>query len=395
MSDPVVRLAARGDGVTAAGVFLARTAPGDMLEPDGTITAGPHRQTPPCRHFGKCGGCQLQHVDDAAYAGFVTERIASIFASQGMALPELRPPHLSPASTRRRVALKAVKQGKRVMLGFNEGASHTLLDLAECPVMHPKLCALIAPLRGLLGLLMRDRRPAEVRMTLADQGVDLLISGVEVEGLAATEALTDFGAKYGLARLSIDEGYGPSPRYEPEKVTVSFGGIFVELPDGAFLQATMDAEAVLVSAVRECVGASRETLDLFAGLGTFALSLPGKIHAVEGARGAIVALQSAANRAQRAVTSEHRDLFRRPLMTAELARFDAVVLDPPRAGAKEQVAELAASTVPRIAYVSCNPATFSRDAKMLTDGGYTLNWVQPVGQFRWSTHVELAGCFTR
>ena len=167
------------------------------------------------------------------------------------------------------------------------------------------------------------------------------------------------------------------------------------LPHAAFLQATVEGEGALVSAVREAVGEARIVADLFAGLGTFALALEGKVLAVEGGRDAALVLKAAANRAQRTVFVDHRDLFRRPLTEAELGRFEAVVLDPPRAGAKEQVAHLAGATTPRIAYVSCNPATFARDAATLCQGGYRLDWVKPVGQFRWSTHVELVGCFTR
>jgi 23S rRNA (uracil1939-C5)-methyltransferase len=232
-------------------------------------------------------------------------------------------------------------------------------------------------------------------MTLADQGIDLLLSGIEAEGLDAIEALSAFAATHGLARLSVDEGYGPSPRWEPEPVSVTLGGIAVGLPEGAFLQATADGEAALVSAVQEALGDVAPVADLFAGLGTFAFSLPGKVHAVEGARDAILSLASAAGRNARSVTTEHRDLFRRPLVAKELAGFGGVVIDPPRAGAREQTAELAGSAVPRIAFVSCNPATFARDARLLVDGGYALDWIRPVGQFRWSTHVELVAAFRR
>jgi 23S rRNA (uracil1939-C5)-methyltransferase len=178
-------------------------------------------------------------------------------------------------------------------------------------------------------------------------------------------------------------------------VTVTLGGVPVPLPHGAFLQATAEGEAVLVETVRRAVGEARIVADLFAGLGTFALALDGRMLAVEGARDAALALKAAAGRAQRPVFVDHRDLYRRPLDPAELGRFEAVVLDPPRAGAKEQVAALAHSTVPSIAYVSCNPSTFARDAAALVEGGYRFDWVRPVGQFRWSTQVELVGAFRR
>jgi 23S rRNA (uracil1939-C5)-methyltransferase len=169
----------------------------------------------------------------------------------------------------------------------------------------------------------------------------------------------------------------------------------VPLPHGAFLQATEEGEAALIAAVREALGPARIVADLFAGLGTFALSLDGRILAAEASRDAALALKAAANPAGRQVFVDHRDLFRRPLDAKELERFEAVVLDPPRAGAREQVAALAGSAVPRIAYVSCNPSTFARDAKILVEGGYRLLWVKPAGQFRWSTHVELAAAFSR
>ncbi|MDB5715917.1 MAG: class SAM-dependent methyltransferase [Sphingomonadales bacterium] len=386
----IVRIAARGEGVTADGQHAAFAVPGDTMGEDGVVVIGPHHQTPPCRHFPMCGGCQLQHADDVTYSDYLRDRITHALQTQGLAIPDIRAVHLSPPRTRRRATFQAERRGRNVIIGFNETASHRIVDLRECHVVLPELFALVGPLRSLLGKIMVDKARAKVSMTRADQGVDMLIEGVTVEGLEAVEALTDFGRAQKLARLSIDEGYGPSPRYVPEDVTITLGGVPVALPEGAFLQATADGEAALVAAVREAIGNSQATVDLFCGLGTFALSLPGAVHAVEGARDAILALA-----ATRRVTVEHRDLFRRPLDVAELARFEAVVLDPPRAGAREQIVNLAASTVPRIAYVSCNPSTFARDATVLVAGGYKLDWVAPVGQFRWSTHVELAAAFSK
>ncbi len=393
--EPIVRIAARGDGITASGRYSPMAAPGDMLAIDGSVTPGPHHVTPPCRHFPACGGCQLQHIDDVAYAEFVVDRVASALAAQRFADAEIRAPHLSPPHTRRRATLTAERRGRQLLLGFNGAQSNRIVDLAVCPVLHPALEALVKPLRGLLPTLLADRKAAGVQMTMTDQGVDLLISNVEAEGLDAVMALADFAQQHRLARLSIDEGFGPTVRWEPEPVTITLGGLAVPMPEGAFLQATADGEAKLVAAVREAVGEVQNSADFFAGLGTFALTLPGLVLAAEAARDAIFSLQSAANRAGRTVACEHRDLFRRPLTAKELAKFDAVVLDPPRAGARDQVAEIAASVVPRIAYVSCNPATFARDASILANGGYRLDWVQPVGQFRWSTHVELAAAFSR
>ncbi len=397
MTDLIVRIASRGEGVTEDGRFAALAAPGDRLTAEGVVLPGPHHTVPPCRHFPVCGGCQLQHVDDEAFGAFMAQRIAGAFHAQGSDAPPMTAPILSPPHSRRRASLRAERIGKRLLIGFNEEKTHRIVDMKMCSILHPALFALIEPLRKLLLPIVRDKRAAGIRMTLVDQGVDLLIEKVEVEGLAAIEALNDFAQTHKLARLSIDSGYGPEPRWEPEAATVTFGGVAVGFPSAGFLQATEAGEVALLAAVRGIVGDATEVIDLFAGLGTFALPLSDKarVLAVEGARDAALALKIGAGRVQRELAVEHRDLFRRPMEVRELNRFGAVVLDPPRAGAKEQMAALAATTAPRIAYVSCNPATFARDAKMLTDAGWRLETVTPVGQFRWSTHIELVAAFAR
>jgi 23S rRNA (uracil1939-C5)-methyltransferase len=388
--DLIVRIAARGEGVTADGRHVPMSVPGDRLKADGMIEIGPDHITPPCQHFPACGGCQLQHVSETVYADYVTGRIVDALHTQGIDAPPIDAPHVSPPRTRRRATMRAERTGKRIRLGFNEGASNNVIDLHECHLLLPGLFALIAPMRALLAVVMRDKARVGITLTQADQGIDLLLSGIEADGLAALEAMTEFGETNQLARLALDDGDGPSVRYAPSDVTVTLGGIPVALPEGAFLQATADGETALTHAVIRALSGASNIVDLFAGLGTFALSLPAKVHAVEGARDPALALA-----ATKRLIVEHRDLFRRPLTVEELRRFDGAVIDPPRAGAKEQVIALAQSKVHRIAYVSCNPATFARDAKALIDGGYRLHWIKPVGQFRWSTHVELAAAFTR
>lgn len=393
----IVRLAGRGDGIAADGRHVPLTAPGDRVAADGSITRGPHAQTPPCAHYPRCGGCQLQHIDDASYAAFVADRMRYALTAQGIADTHIAEAHISPPHTRRRAALKAQRKGREVRLGFLEAGTHTLVDVRDCVVLHPALNALLKPLRGVLASLLRDRALAEVHLTLVDQGVDVRIAGTEAEGLEVAEAIGRFAADHNLARVSVDGGFGPMTLWAPVPATMTLGGCAVGFPPGAFLQATHDGEAALLDEVRRIVGDAADVADLFAGLGTFALplSVHAKLLAAEGARDPAEALRGAANSAQRDIAVAHRDLFRRPLTAAELARFGAVVLDPPRAGAREQVAELAASRVPTIAYVSCNPQTFARDAAVLIAGGYRLEGVQPVGQFRWSTHVELVGAFRR
>ena len=394
MTETIVRIAARGDGVTASGRHFAFAAPGDVVLDDDTLEPGPGRQVPPCRHFPECGGCRLQHLTDAAFAYYCRDRIVGALAQHGIET-EVRRALLSAPRTRRRASLHALRSGGGVAIGFNEAGSKRIVDLRECHVLAPELFALIGPLRGLLATMLKPKRMPSVQLTLVDQGVDVGLSGVEAEGLAAAEALTAFGEKHRLARLTLDEGYGAETRFEPVPATVTLSNVAVAFPSGAFLQATTEGEAALVASVCEALAGSVRTADLFAGLGTFALALDGEVTAAEASRDTILALKSAANRAVRLITTAHRDLYRNPLQPNELKGFDGVVIDPPRAGAAEQVAALAASSVPRIAYVSCNPATFARDAELLVGGGYRLDWVRPVGQFRWSTHIELASQFSR
>ncbi len=389
MDKPIVRIAARGDGVTASGRHAALAAPGDGLMADGTVVPGPHHQTPPCRHFPECGGCQLQHVDDPAYSDYLVSRIEGALAQHELATI-IEQPHMSPPYSRRRATLRALKTGNVAVVGFNSARSNRIVDLRECHVLRPELFALVAPLRGLLGAMLKPKRTAEVHLALADQGPDLLLKGVSVAGLDQQLKLTEFAVAHGLARLSIDDGIGPETMYEPGPATISLSRRPVRLVPGAFLQATADGEAALVEAARKAVAGVGPVADLFAGLGTFTLALDAA-YAAEASRDAVAALAQAAPQ----TNVEHRDLYRRPLDSKELGRFGAIVLDPPRAGAFEQISELARSNVERVAYVSCNPATFARDAKILADGGYTLTWVKPVGQFRWSTHVELCAAFSR
>lgn len=400
VSEPeaILRVAAKGDGVTASGRHVPLTAPGDLVAADGTVTPGPNRSIPPCRHFGVCGGCQLQHLDEAALEGFVSERVVNAAEGQGLVAERVAPPHLSPPRSRRRATLHAASVGGKVAIGFREARSHRVVDIAECHVLAPELFALVAPLRKLLAR-HGGRVAVDVELALAEQGVDLGLKGLNVEGLAATEAMLDFARDHNLARLTLDQGYGAEALWEPEPVSVALGGVSVPLPPGAFLQATADGEAALVAAAQEWLAGSAAVADLFSGLGTFAFALTGrpgsKVLAAEAAHDAHLACKAAAARTARPVHALHRDLFRNPLQPDELNRFAAVLLDPPRAGARDQVTLLAQSTVPRIVYISCNPASWAKDAATLVSGGYKLAELRPVGQFRWSTHVELASLFTR
>ncbi|MDC8753447.1 class I SAM-dependent RNA methyltransferase [Erythrobacter sp. sf7] len=395
-SEPIIRLAAKGDGVTPSGRHVAGTVLGDMVDEGGVITPGEHHITPACRHFETCGGCQLQHADDTMLAEFVRDRVANAARGQGLEPAELLPVHLSPPHSRRRAGLHALRTAKGAVLGYREGGSHRVVDLAECPVLHPALTALIVPLRGFVAA-HGPKGMVGIDLTLADQGVEANLANFPLEGLGPTEAALDFAREHALARLTIDQGYGPETLWEPEPVTVTLAGVPVSLPPGAFLQATQDAESRMAADAAEWLGDARLVADLFAGLGTFAFALRQgrKVLAVEAERAAHLACKAAGAQSGGTVLALHRDLFRSPLQPDELNRFDAVLLDPPRAGARAQVAEIAASTLARVVYVSCNPSSWARDAATLTEAGFRLTKLRPVGQFRWSTHVELVSLFER
>lgn len=395
-AEPIIRIAAKGDGVTASGLHMKGAAPGDLVSADAIVERGPHYQVPPCVHFGTCGGCELQHCDDAALAELVHDRVVYAAGSQGLEPLVVGPTHLSPPRSRRRASMHAVNGGSRALIGFHAAASHRVVDLRECHVLVPELFALVGPLREYLSK-RKTKYAAEIDLALTDCGADCAIRNLKVEGLDQTEDLLDFCRLNGLARLSLDQGYGPETFWEPEPVTVAFGGIPVPYPSGAFLQATQDGEDALTAAVTEWLGDCTAVADLFAGLGTFAFALAARVPvtAAEASRDAVLACKSAASRYRVPVEALHRDLFRSPLRPEELVRFDGVVIDPPRAGARAQIEQLAASGVKRIAYVSCNPSSWSRDGAVLAAAGYRLAEVRPVGQFRWSTHVELASLFVK
>jgi 23S rRNA (uracil1939-C5)-methyltransferase len=396
-NDIILRVAARGDGVTADGRYVAHAAPGDRLEPTGGLIHGPHHAAPPCQHFPLCGGCQLQHLDEESLCNFVADRVKHALATQHVTAKLVTPVHLSPPKTRRRIAVRSAWSNKHLQLGFSTEKSHRIIDLMQCDIMTPELFALLKPLREFLAPRLNRARQVQVKLAMTDQGIDVLIENWIANDLDSHEAISAFATKHNLARLSLDEGYGPVCFWEPTPVTVTLGGVPVAYPPYGFLQATHDGEGALIAAVNEIISDAKFIADLFAGLGTFALSLPAdrKYYAAEADREPIAALKAAAALAGRAVFTEHRDLFRRPLSIDELNKFSAVILDPPRAGASEQASLLAASKVPVIAYVSCNPSSFSRDAKVLVAGGYVLKRIWPVGQFRWSSHIEMVGEFVR
>lgn len=412
----VTEVGARGDGVAlldGVKIFVPLTVAGDRVRlriPAGPpakgealrgellelLEPGPGRGTPACGHFGRCGGCSLQHMDDDAYAAWTLELVRGTLARVGLDEVPFAPLSRTPPGARRRARFAALKRGGKVWLGFNERMSHRLADLAECPVLTPRLTALLAPLREALAGVLPDGGGCDVVANDLEGGIDLLLVGPRSLDRTARERLVGF-AEEAVARISwqATDRDSPEPVAARRPAVIRFDGVPVAPPPGAFLQASAEGEATLVAAVTDAVGGAGRIADLFAGIGTFALPLSASaaVHAVESDRPAVAALTKAAG--GRRVTVETRDLFENPLTPRELARFDAVVFDPPRAGAAAQAQALAQSKVPLVVGVSCNPATFARDARTLADGGYRLERVHPVDQFLWSAHVELVGVFRR
>jgi len=403
MTWTVERLGHRGDGV-ADGVFVARSLPGELVEGEveGGRIARPRivqpsaeRVAAPCRHYRNCGGCALQHASDAFVAGWKRQVVETALAAQGLSAP-FRPIHVSPASSRRRATLAGRRLKAGALVGFHARGSDTLTAIPGCLILAPPLIGALPALEALVTAGGSRKGEMALAVTALDQGVDVAATGGKPLDPALRMELPRIAAAHGLARLTW-EG---ETVYQPQPPTLRIGRARVSPPPGAFLQATGDGEAALVAAVAEALSGARRVADLFAGCGTFALPLAeaAEVHAVEGAAPLLAALDAGWRGAPglRRVTTEARDLFRRPLLAGELARFDGLVIDPPRAGAEAQMREIAAATATgatgptRIAAVSCNPVTFARDARLLTEGGWRLDWVQVVDQFRWSPHVELA-----
>jgi 23S rRNA (uracil1939-C5)-methyltransferase len=411
-------MGARGDGIAVIGeerVYVPFAAPGDRIRvrlrrdsenrlvgtPVEVLAGGPSRQPAACRHFGVCGGCRLQHLGTEAYRAWKLGRLEAALERQGLAARVIDPMAISPPGSRRRADLTASRRPDRLVLGFNAPLSHRIVDLEECPVLRPALLRMIAPLREVLLRVTAAGDKLDAKICETDSGIDLLLSGPKRFGGSERARLAAFAEEFDLARVALA---GPRERgteilVERRPVRVVFADVPVGLPPGAFLQATRDGEAALTTFVLEATAGARRIADLFAGVGTFALPLVkgrAKIAAFDIDRDAIGALRRAADAAMLSgVSSEARDLERRPLRPDALADFDAVILDPPRAGARAQANELARSSVPVICSISCHPATFARDARILCDGGYRLERIQPVDQFLWSPHLEVAALFRR
>jgi 23S rRNA (uracil1939-C5)-methyltransferase len=410
-------LGAQGDGIAecdAAPLFVPYTVPGDRVrarrisaergEVLELVAPGPRRQAPPCPHFGpgKCGGCALQHLDDAYYAEWKRSLAAETLARAGLSGFELKPLARTPPGARRRAELVAATGRGGVTLGFHARGSHDIIAIGPCPVLVPELEALLTPLRDFLATAYSGAQTFDILATAIGGHIELVFTGAPTPDMALRERLARFTEAAGLARIALRTGKTVTPEVIVQRAPLRarFGATEVDLPPASFLQASATGEQAIVGAVHAAVGSAKRVADLYAGAGAITLALAeGKrrLHAVDAGRDMIAALDAAARRSGLAgrLVTELRDLARRPLIGEELERFDAVVFDPPREGATAQAAALARSPVRTVVGVSCNPATFARDAQTLVKGGYRLTAVTPIDQFLWSPHLELVGVFTR
>lgn len=393
------RLGAQGDGVAdveGGSIFVPFALPGETVTAArngqhagliAVLEASPRRVVPPCRHFGDCGGCVIQHLDESGYRAWKGDKVVQALASRHIDAPvgELVP--CAPA-TRRRVTLSARRTDKGMLLGYNRASSHAIVDIEECPIAVPQIVEALGTLRLLAQKICATKDAFRLTVTATQTGLDVAAQGSGRLDDQKRRDAADFVVRSALARLSLDGEIV----IEPRRPKISFDGLAVEPPPGAFLQATAEAEDAMAGLVMAHLSKAKVVADLFAGCGTFALRLArrAQVHAVEGEAAPLAALDRAFRFGSglKRVTTEKRDLFRRPLILSELQRFDGLVFDPPRAGAEDQCKLIAKSDIPLIAAVSCNPGTLARDLSILISGGYRVTSVTPIDQFLWSAHVE-------
>lgn len=403
-------IGARGDALAAGEggpIYLPYALPGERVRAQvagdrGTVlevlTPSLERVAPPCRHFGACGGCQLQHWAQAPYLAWKRAQVVQALARRGLETP-VEPIIPAWGEGRRRAAFHAVRQGRGVAFGFIQRGGGAIVPVEACPVLAPGLARALPALRELARAFPPQRGEITLPTLLTDEGLDVEIKGLgRPSGFdrAALERAAEVAAALDFARLSF-EGEPAVARRTP---TLRMGLARVAPPPGAFLQPTAAGEETLARLAIEALAGATRVADLFCGVGTFALRFAAfaETHAVEGDTAMLAALKRAADAAGgalKAVTVEQRDLLRAPLSALEMKRFDAVAFDPPRSGARLQAEQIAKSKATRVAAISCDPATFARDARALVDGGFRLVRVTPVDQFLWSPHVEIVGAFAR
>ena len=411
----ILEMGARGDGIAeqeGERYFVPFSLPGEVVEAEPVDKRGEgvaaelvevlspsrHREKPPCAHFGVCGGCALQHWRHDVYSAWKASLIERALKQRGVTAPAFEPPLLGAPGERRRVDFVLRRQGKRMLAGFHERGSARVVDVGVCVIARPTLTALLEPLRVALVEVLPDGAAADAIANETDGGIDVLLRPHKRLSLSIDQRqkLVELAERTNLARLSWGDRANPEPIVTRRPPLLVLGDVMVEPPPGAFLQATKRGELAMRAAVNAWVGDAAKLADLFAGVGSLSLGRPGRLSLFESDKPSVAAADAAARKiGGNRVTIERRDLFRNPLLTKELDAFDAVVLDPPRAGAAAQVAEIARSKVKRAVYASCDPGSFARDARVLQDAGYRLEKLKAIDQFLWSGHVELIALFIR
>lgn len=399
----IAALGAQGDGIaeTEAGrVYVPFALPGERVERGPTAEprllsqASPDRVVPVCRHFGVCGGCVAQHMGERLYAEWKRGIVVAALRQRGLE-PPVGPLYRIPPRTRRRAVLTARREGKRVVLGYHRRKSLDLVEIEECPVLLPQLAAQLPALRAVAAALAAP----EVRLTVLATPAGLDVAAEAGRGRLAPAAAAEIAriaAQHRLARVAV-HAETVVERARPELTTA--GGRKIAVPPGAFVQAVEEAERALAGLVSGAVGSAKRAADLFCGAGTFTFDLAAhaRVLALDRDSAAIAALSASARGAQglKPIEARVRDLFQAPLSAKELEGFDAVVFDPPRAGARSQAQQIARARVPTVVAVSCDPGTLARDARLLVDGGYAIESVTPIDQFLFSPHVEALAVLRR
>ena len=405
-------LAAQGDGLAeredGPAVFVPFTLPGERVraevagdrgELEAVLKASSDRVSPPCPHFGACGGCALQHMDAGAYLTWKVEQVRLALARERIETA-FETPYAAPPGSRRRLALHARKTGRHVALGYKARRSWDLVEISTCPIAEPALVAALPMLAACAApLFERAKSAPTLHVTSTLTGLDVDVTGVEAKGgglsAGARMRVAELAAAGGLSRLTLSG----EALFQARPSVVRFGQAAVALPPGGFLQAVQGAEAAMTAFACAALTGADRVADLYCGAGafTFRLAEQASVLALDGSAGAVQALTAAIGGAPglKQITAEVRDLVRRPLLAMEMKRLDGVLFDPPRAGALEQAREIAASRVARAVAVSCNLVSFARDARVLIDAGFRLTRVLLVDQFLWSPHIELVGLFER
>lgn len=403
----VASVGAQGDGL-AGRVHIPFSLPGERLDIEAggdrgriveILEPSPNRISPSCAHFGDCGGCALQHWSLRPYLAWKSDRIRSALARERLET-EILPPFVAAPASRRRVALHARKAGGGVILGFKTRRSWNVVPIRECAIADPRIVSALPLLRELAAPFLEHSSSAPtLHVTATLTGLDIEVTGVERKsgGLSADARLriAETARRADLARVTL----AGEIVYQERQPLVRMGEAVVGLPPGAFLQAVAEAEQTMVRLALETAGGARRIADLFSGVGAFTFSLAklAPVLASDISASSIAALERAkgATPGLKAISAMARDLDRRPMSADELAGVDVVVFDPPRAGAEAQAREIARSRCRRVVGVSCYPATFARDARILVEGGFKLRSILPVDQFLWSPHIELVGAFSR